>query len=238
MTEHEGEAQTQAKLPYFSLEDPEFCEAYDAWIKTQEANDEPGEGTAEWEEKLHEMALTYPDSVIEEPVCAEQDEAPLSESGYSTDPVERSTDSTASTTESPWPDGSMLPIDAEETFKELLYKISVKKDMHMQYARQKEPVVIRTDKGDILIYLAKKGKPNVIMLPAQCGIDLTLELYKEGQRPGRRIHVPPFHKGWKIISPGVKTSANLESTTDYDTWVDSNGNGIGCGTPQQWYGIA
>ena len=108
MTEHEGEAQAQAKLPYFSLEDPEFCEAYDAWIKTQDANDEPGEGTAEWEEKLHEMALTYPDSVIEEPVCAEQDEAPLSESGYSTDPVERSTDSTASTAESPWPNGSML----------------------------------------------------------------------------------------------------------------------------------
>ena len=70
-----------------------------------------------------------------------QDEAPLSENGYSTDPVERSTDSTASTAESPWPNGSMLPtLDEEETLKE--YKISVKKDMHMRYARQKEPVVI------------------------------------------------------------------------------------------------
>ena len=50
MTEQRGQRlRPKPKLPYFSLEDPEFCEAYDAWIKTQGANDEPGEGTAEWE---------------------------------------------------------------------------------------------------------------------------------------------------------------------------------------------
>jgi len=221
MTVREDNAQTQATLPYFSGEDPEFCEAYDAWVKTQDTNDEPGEGTPEWEEKLHEMALTYPDSVVDEPeveqdnhapepengeplfvdhlpqalaqaqeeqdllmkgwaevllastapteqyneirarhgmpMLQEQDEAPCSENSYSTDTMEQSMDSTASTAESPWPNGSMLPAgDEEEALKE--YKGTIKEDLHMSYARKKEPVVMSTDKGEIYIYLAKKNK--------------------------------------------------------------------------------
>ena len=103
----------------------------------------------------------------------------------------------------------------------------------MGYARKKEPVVIPTDKGDIHIYLAKKGKPNVIMLPAQCGIDLTLELFKKGRHRGRRVHVPPFHEGVKIISPGVKTSTNHKSETNLDLWAYTNGVTVACESPQQ-----
>ena len=233
-----ADSQAQSTLPYFSGDDPEFCEEYDAWVWTQGTNGEPGEGTPEWEAKLHEMALSHPDAVINESEdeCddegQEQDEAPCSENSYSTDATEQSMDSTASTTESPWPNASMLPaLDEDETLKE--YKVTIKEDMHMWYARKKEPVVIPTDKGDIHIYLAKKGKPNVIMLPAQCGIDLTLELFKKGRHRGRRVHVPPFHEGLKIISPGVKISTSLKSETDLDVWV--NNDGVACATrsPQQ-----
>ena len=102
----------------------------------------------------------------------------------------------------------------------------------MRYARKKEPVVIQTEKGNIHIYLAKKGKPNVIMLPAQCGMDLTLELYKKGRHLGRHVHVPPLPEGLKIISPGVKISTNHKSETDSDVWVHSNGVAVACGSPQ------
>ena len=80
----------------------------------------------------------------------------------------------------------------------------------MQLALGKMPVVIPTDKGNICIYLAGPGKPNTVVLPARCGIDLTLGLLRGNGYSGRRLHVPPFHQGWKIIIPGVKTDSNTQ----------------------------
>ena len=125
----------------------------------------------------------------------------------------------------------MLPaLDEDEILKE--YRVTIKEEMHLRRAKKKEPVVIPTDKGDIVIHLAKRGKPNTVWLPAQCGLDLTLELFKKGGHPGRRVHVPPFHDGYTIIIPGFQVTAALTAETDMDMWIGSNGFGMPCGSPQ------
>ena len=53
-------------LPLLSIDDDDLCERMDAWIQTAETNGTPGEGSREWEQHIQEMALLFPDPVIDE----------------------------------------------------------------------------------------------------------------------------------------------------------------------------
>ena len=52
-------------LPLLELTE-EVCEALDTWITTQAGNGDPGEGSPDWEEFIHQLAELYPQAVIPE----------------------------------------------------------------------------------------------------------------------------------------------------------------------------
>lgn len=55
-----------APLPCPTIDYHGVRKELDSWIQTQAANDEPGEGSAEWGAELHRLARKYPSAMVPE----------------------------------------------------------------------------------------------------------------------------------------------------------------------------
>ena len=66
----------RAPLPCITIDHDGVCYKLDHWIQTQAINGGPSEGSAEWEEFIHQLANEHPSAVVSESEESE-DEGPV-----------------------------------------------------------------------------------------------------------------------------------------------------------------